>query len=133
MKIDKLIQIIQETDLPQIHKNIFTGVVTRAKNDHDAREEDISLIESFGDKKIDEVVLSRPDVKIYKVYGSSEWDQKYPYRSIYLDKDGKWRRTSVVAPDLDQAYIVYLGTKYLGPNSRFEDFAMKMLEIPENP
>ena len=44
--------------------------------------------------------------------------------------DGKkWQRVNTVSPSLDVAFLCYLESKYLDANSRFTDFALKMLEI----
>jgi hypothetical protein len=61
---------------------------------------------------------------------NDEWDIKYPFRSIYLSKKGTWERTNTVSQSFDLAFLVYLQYKHLGLNSQFVDFAMKMLEIP---
>ena len=82
-------------------------------------------------KNLDEVVLSNDDVKIYTVRPKEkdDWDTKYPYKSIFKNKKGKWERSCIVSPSLDTAYLAYLESKYLGNNSKFTDFAIKMLEI----
>jgi len=41
----------------------------------------------------------------------------------------KWQRVNTVSPTLDTAFLCYLESKYLDANSRFTDFALKMLEI----
>ena len=88
----------------------------------------ISQVAKEDKDKLLEVVLSTDEVKVYTVSGKDEWDIKYPFRSIYAEK-GTWKRSSTVSPTFDIALIVYLQNKYLGLNSQFVEFAMKMLEI----
>lgn len=132
MNTEKLKELITNSDSSQAHKNIMIGFIDKAKENESLRREDRKLIEEVGSvKHLDEVILSNDDVKIYTVRpkGVEDWDTKYPYRSISKDKEGKWRRNATVSPTLDLAYLVYLENKYLGLNSQFSDFAIKMLGI----
>ena len=106
-------------------------LIDRAKEEQERKREDRQLIEQVAnEKKLSEVILSTDEVKIYTVSGKDEWDIKYPFRSIYLTKTGIWARINTVSPTFDLAFLVYLQYKHLGLNSQFVDFAMKMLEIP---
>lgn len=132
MNTEKLKELITNSDSSQAYKNIIIGFIDRATENDSLKREDRKLIEEVGSvKHLDEVVLSNDDVKIYTVYpkGKDDWETKYPYRSIFKNKNGKWERSNTVSPSLDTAYIVYLENKYLGYNSRFSEFAIKMLEI----
>lgn len=130
MNTDKIKELINSSDLNQLQKNVTNGFIDRANNYEIERQLDRDLIEKVAkETKLKSVILSTEDVKIYTVYGKDEWSIKYPFRSIYLNKDGKWVRCNAVAPNLDTAFIIYLEQKYLGMNSRFSDFALKMLEI----
>lgn len=130
MKTDKIKELVNGSDLPEIQKNILNGFVDRAKDEDERKQEDRQLIEQVTrENKLSEVILSTDEVKIFTVSGKDEWDTKYPYRSIYLSKKGTWERTNTVSPTLDTAFLVYLEHKHLDANSRFVDFALKMLEI----
>lgn len=130
MNIDKLKELIESSELSQLQKNVMNGFIQRAKDEQERKSEDRQLIEQVANvKNLSEVVLSTYEVKIYTVSGIDEWDIKYPFRSIYLDKQGKWRRVNTVAPTLDTAFLNYLEYKHIGWNTRFADFAIKMLEI----
>lgn len=134
MKTDKINEIIRtNTDLNQMTKNVMLGFIARCAERDEQRQYDRQLInEVTRENKLDEVILSANDVKIYTVSGNDEWDIKYPYRSIYLNtKDNKWHACHTVSPTLDMAYLVYLQNKHLGANSQFVDFAIKMLEMPK--
>ena len=133
METNRLKVIVDNADLPQHQKNVMNGFIDRAKDEQERKREDRQLIEQVAnEKKLLEVILSTDEVKIYTVSGKDEWDVKYPFRSIYLGKKGTWERSNTVSPNLDLAYLVYLQYKYLGLNSQFVDFAMKMLEIPND-
>jgi len=132
MNTEKLKELITNSDSNQVRKNIMIGFIDRATENDSLKREDRKLIEEVGSvKHLDEVVLSNDDVKIYTVRpkGNDDWDTKYPYRSIFKNKNGKWERTCTVSPSFDLAYLTYLEKKYLGLNSQFTDFAIKMLDI----
>lgn len=127
MITEKIKELVNNSDLLQIQKSMMNGFIDRAKDEQEREREDRQLIEQVAnEKKLSEVILSTDEVKIYTVRGKDE----YPFRSIYLGKKGTWERTNTVSPNLDLAYLVYLQYKHLSLNSQFVDFAMKMLEIP---
>lgn len=129
MTTEKIKDFISKTDLSQIQKNVMCGFIDRAKDKQEFERENRRLIEQVSlSHNVSEVILSTDEVKIYTVRGKDDWDIKYPFRSIFI-KDGKWQRSNTVSPSLDVAFLVYLEGKYLGYNSRFNDFAIKMLEI----
>lgn len=131
MTTEKIKEFVNNSELPQLQKNVMNGFIDRAKDEQERKREDRQLIEQVAnEKKLSEVILSTEEVKIYTVSGKDEWDIKYPFRSIYVGKKGTWERTNTVSPTFDLAFLVYLQYKYLGLNSQFVDFAMKMLEIP---
>lgn len=133
MNTEKIKEFVNNSELPQLQKNVMNGFIDRAKEEQERQREDRQLIEQVAnEKKLSEVILSNDEVKIYTVSGKDEWDIKYPFRSIYVGKKGTWERCSTVSPTLDLAYLVYLSHKHLGLNSQFVDFAMKMLEIPND-
>lgn len=125
--MSKLEDLINGSDMSPIQKNISLGFISRAKESEDNRRTDREIIEKLT-RKVKDVVLSTEEVKIYTVYGDSEWDIKYPFRSIYF-KDEKWQRVNTVSPTLGVAFLNYLEYKHLDANSRFTDFALKMLGI----
>ena len=130
MTADKLSELVNNCELSQLQKNLMLGFIQNAMEAKNKNSIDRKLIEEkAGINNISEVLLSNDDVKIYKVRGKETWEVKYPYRSIYCDKKGVWRSTNMVSPSFDVAFIVYLEAKYLDSNSRFSDFALKMLEI----
>lgn len=132
MTTEKIKDFVNNSELPQIKKNVMNAFIDRAKEEQERKQQDRKLIEQVANEnKLLEVILSTDEVKIYTVTGKGEWDNKYPFRSIYLGENGKWKRSNTVSPSLDLAYLVYLEYKYLGLNSQFVDFAMKMLEIPK--
>lgn len=131
MSIEKIKELVNNSELPQLQKYIMNGFIERAKEEQERKREDRQLIEQVAnEKKLSEVIFSNDEVKIYTVFGKDEWSIKYPFRSIYIGKKGTWERNNTVSPNLDLAYLVYLQYKHLGQNSQFVDFAMKMLEIP---
>ncbi len=132
MNTEKLKELIDNSDSNQLQKNVMIGFIDRAKENESLRREYRKLIEEVGDvKNLHEIVLSNDEVKIYTVQAKDkdDWDTKYPYRSIFKNNEGRWQRTCTVSPSLDVAYLVYLEKKYLGLNSQFSNFAIKMLEI----
>lgn len=131
MITEKIKELVNNSELLQHQKYIMNGFIDRAIDEQERKRKDRQLIEQVAkEKKLAEVILSTDEVKIYTVSGKEEWDIKYPFRSIYLTKAGIWARTNTVSPTLDLAFLVYLQYKHLGINSQFFDFAMKMLEIP---
>lgn len=130
MDLSKIKEAINNIDCNQLQKNVMNGFIDRAAEDHNQRIKDRTLIEQVAnEKKLSQIVLSNEDVIIYTVSGNDEWDVKYPYRSIFLNKKGDWERSNTVSPSFDTAFLVYLEKKHLGFNSQFVDFAAKMLEI----
>lgn len=130
MNTEKIIELINSSDLNKMQKNVTIGFINRAGEEQIKKSSDRELIEKLDKgKNITEIILSTDEVKIYKVTGKDEWDIKYPYRSIFVNKSGEWRRITTVSPTLDTAYLVYLQNKHLQINSQFVDFAIKMLEI----
>jgi hypothetical protein len=131
MTTEKLKEFVNNSELPQLQKNVMNGFIDRAKDEQERKREDRQLIEQVAyEKKLSEVILSTDEVKIYTVGGNDEWVVKYPFRSIYLSKKGTWEKCNTVSPSLDLAFLIYLQYKHLGLNSQFVDFATKMLEIP---
>jgi len=137
MNIQKLEELIENSDFNRVSKNILIGFLDGANQERIKRSEDRELIEKvYGLKNLSDIVLSNDDVKIFTVsqHSKDQWDKVYPFRSIYKDKNQCWQRTNTVSPTFDVAYLVYLQNKQLGLNSQFVDFAIKMLDIkmPEN-
>jgi hypothetical protein len=131
MTTEKIKEFVNNSELPQLQKNVMNGFIDRAKDEQERKQEDRQLIgQVANEKELSEVILSTDEVKIYTINGKDEWDVKYPFRSIYLSKKGTWEMTDIVSQNLDLAYLVYLQYKHLGLNSQFVDFAMKMLGIP---
>lgn len=128
---EKIIELIKNCDEDSLQKNMMISFIDRANNDNDLKSADRLLIEETGVKNLNKVVLSTDEVKIFTVISNNndEWDTKYPYRSIFLNKNGVWLRNYTVSPSLDLAYLSYLEKKHLGDNKQFVDFAIKMLEI----
>jgi hypothetical protein len=130
MQTEFIKELIKNSQLNQLQKNVFCGFIERAEIEQEKNKSDRLLIENIAsEKKLSEIIFSNDDVKIYTVYGMEEWDTKYPFRSIFLNEKGNWERSNTVAPNFDLAYLVYLEKKHLGFNSQFVDFATKMLEI----
>lgn len=127
---DQLNDLVHDAECSKLQKAMMTGFIERAKNDETKNQEDRALIEQVAnEKKLLRVIFSTDEVKIYTITGKQEWDIKYPYRSIYLGKNGTWQRTSIVSPNFDLAFLAYMQNKHLGQNSQFLDFVVKMLEI----
>lgn len=128
----KLEDLINGSDMNQLQKNVSLGFVSRAKESEEQRRNLRKLVEeTANEKNLNEIILSTDEVIIYTVLPrrtGDEWDIKYPFRSIYF-KDEKWQRVNTISPTLDTAFLCYLEYKYLDANSRFTDFALKMLEI----
>lgn len=133
MKTEKLKELVSNSNLPQLQKNVMNGFIDRVTEEQERKREDRQLIEQVAnEKKLSEIILSTDEVKIYTVSGNDEWDVKYPFRSIYLGKKGTWERTNMVSPNLDLAFLSYLQYKHLDEASQFVYFAAKMLEIDIN-
>jgi hypothetical protein len=131
MEENKIKEFVNNSELSQLQKNAMNAFIDRAKDEQKRKREDRQLVEKVAnEKKLSEVILSTDEVKIYTVTGKDGWDVKYPFRSIYLKKNGTWERTNIVSPSFDIAFLIYLQFKHLGYNSQFVNFAMKMLEIP---
>lgn len=131
-KKDKLIELVNNNDLPSIQKNILNGFIERAYADEVKHIEDRVLCERISNESVSKVLYSTDEVKIYKINpsGKDDWSVKYPFRLIYLDqKFNKWFRASSISPTFDIAFLVYLKDKYLGVNSDFVFFATRMLGI----
>ena len=128
---DKIIELIKNSDLVQMQKNVFAGFVERASEKDRLNKEDRELIKSliYEKHKLSDIIISTDEVKIYTVSGNDEWDVKYPFRSIYKDNNGRWIRVATVSSSLDLAFLNYLEEKHLSSNSNFVNFAIKMLEI----
>ena len=131
MNTEKLKEVIENSDMVRLQKIVAKAFISRAEQYENKKEEDRLLIEQVANEnKLSEVIVSTDEVKIYTISSSDEWDVKYPFRIIYLNKKGVWERIYTVSPNLDLAYLSYLEYKHLGLNSQFVQFAMKMLEIP---
>lgn len=131
MNTDRLLQLIEESDMVQMQKNVSRGFVHRAKENEDKRAEARELIEKVYNKcTLEDISIITDEFIIFKIIGrkGDEFDIKYPYRSIFF-KDNKWYRIHTVCTSIDEALLAYLGEKYLGSNNTFAYFAMKMLEI----
>ena len=125
----KLEDLINDSDMNQLQKNVSLGFISQAKESEEQKRNLRKLVEETTNvKNLDTIVLSTEEVIIYTVRNGDEWDIKYPFRSIYFDGE-KWQRVNTVSPSLDVAFLCYLECKYLDVNSRFTDFALKMLEI----
>lgn len=122
--------LIESANLPAFIKRRVTSVIDNGLLIEERQKDNKQLIIQVagGNEPID-VVFSTDDVKIYKVYAHDEWNNKYPYRSIYFDANGNWQNISKVAQTFDVAFLIYLEHKHLGLNSQFATFAQKMLEI----
>ncbi len=131
MDLSKIKEAINSIECNQLQKNVMNGFIDRAAENNNQRIADRTLIEDVArEKNLSEVIISNEDVKIYKVSGKEDWDINYPYKSIFKEtKSGKWIMSGTASPTLDLAFLVYLEKKHLGFNSRFVDFAAKMLEI----
>lgn len=131
MNTSRLVELVKASSNNEFQKGLDLAFIARAEEDYNKKRQDVLLIEQVsGAKKVSEVLLSNDEVKIYTISGKDEWDIKYPYRSIFLNKKGVWETTNVVSHSFDLAFLIYLQAKQLGHNSQFLDFAMKMLEIP---
>ena len=133
MITDKIIALIESSDMMPTRKLIAKSKIEQITELEQKRKEDRDLIEKIADeKKISEIVFSNTDVKIYTVFSNREWDIKNPYRIIYKNEGGAWRKCNTILPSLDLAYLTYLEHKHIGLNSQFAKFAAKMLEIKTN-
>lgn len=129
MNTEKIKELVDSSELPQLQKNVMKGFITRASEERDEECKNKKLIKEVAkERHLSKIILSTDEVKIYTVTTYDEWSSKYPFRSIYF-KDGRWRRNSTVTPTLDTAFLSYLEKKHLGSNSQFADFAIKMLSI----
>jgi hypothetical protein len=131
MNTERLEQLIKESDWLLTHKNIHLGFISRAKENEDKRSEVRDLIEKVYSKcTLESIPIITDEFIVFKIIGKKDdkWDTKYPYRGIFF-KDSKWNRIHTVCTSVDEVLLTYLGEKYLGGNSQFADFAIKMLNI----
>jgi len=129
--MDVLENLIEKSDLPQFQKNSLKGFTIRSKERELENFKIRNLVEEVAKvKNLSEILFSNDEVIFYSVNSKDEnnWDYKYPIRSIYL-KNERWNRTNTVCPSLDVAFLIYLEKKYIGENSEFSYFAMKILGI----
>ena len=125
----KIEDLIGNSGLTVLNKNMLLGFVFRAKEEKQERIKVRNLIEEIaGVKYLEGVAIATEEIIIYKILGKDEWDIKYPFRGIYF-KEGKWHRIHNVCASVDEVFLTYLGEKYLGSNNQFANFALKMLEI----
>ncbi len=130
--METIIELIEKSDLNKLQKNIQKGNYLRGKelidNEHAKRE-----IVIFGDRFFPsfDIVVSMEDVIIYKLLNPKDkWDIEFPYRIIFRgEKESIWTRVSTVCASIDEAMLTYLEHKHLDGNSRFANFACKMLAI----
>jgi len=131
MNTERLEQLIDGSDMNQMQKNISKGFISRAKENEDKRSEVRDLIEKIYSKcTLESIPIIADEFIVFKIIGKKddEWDTKYPYRGIFF-KDNKWNRIHTVCTSVDEVLLTYLGEKYLGGNSQFADFTMKMLNM----
>jgi hypothetical protein len=131
MNTDKINQLIEDSDMNQMQKNVCKGFISRAKENEDKRSEVRDLIEKiYGKCTLESIPIITDEFIVFKIIGKKDddWDTNYPYRGIFF-KDDKWNRTHTVCTSVDEVLLTYLGEKYLGGNSQFADFAIKMLNI----
>lgn len=130
---EKIIELVNSSTLNVMQKIWAKRLIVKAIDTEEKEQKDKELIKEISREKNNfEVLLSTDEVKIYKIEGAKDWDLKYPYRSIYLDEQGNWRRTATVSPNLDYALLTYLQYSKLGEDNEFVTFAAKMLEMPTN-
>jgi hypothetical protein len=131
MNTERLEQLIDGSDMNQMQKNISKGFISRAKENEDKRSEVRDLREKIYSKcTLESIPIITDEFIVFKIIGKKddEWDTKYPYRGIFF-KDNKWNRIHTVCTSVDEVLLTYLGEKYLGGNSQFADFTMKMLNM----
>ena len=131
MNTDKISQLIEDSDMNQMQKNSHLGFIFRAKENEEKRTEVRDLIEKvYGKHTLESIPIITDDFIVFKVIGrkDDDWDVRYPYRGIFFKND-KWKRIHTVCSSVDEFLLTYLGEKYIGGNSSFADFAMKMLEM----
>ena len=132
MNGEKIIELINQSELPPLQKNIFIGFIKRKTEEHQKHIEDKRLIEKVcNEKNVSEILLSNEDVKIYTISGKDEWDKKYPYRVMFYH-NRQWTRCNTVSDNFDQAFLLYLECKHLQSRRySFTEFCNKILGIEE--
>jgi len=130
----KIKDLIEKSELNQMQKNIAKGFIDRATAFEEENKQTVDLIKSLEYKlhSIKKVCIKTENYIIYQLTPNEkdEWSIKYPFRSIIKSKDN-WFKTSMVSHNIDVAVLVALQELYLGANSDFADFSMKILEIPQ--
>lgn len=129
--MDTIIELIEISDLNQMQKNIQKGRYLRGEELQKEKQQVRSLVEqSMGwTMQNFSVIASFEDVIFVKVENSKDkWDIAYPFRVVIL-KNNTWRRITTVFSTIDEAMLSYLEHKHLDGNSRFTNFACKMLDI----
>ena len=125
----KIEDLIDNSDLTVLNKNMLSNFVFRAKEEEQERIKVRNLIEVIARvKHLEGVAIATEEIIIYKILGKDDWDIKHPFRGIYF-KESKWHRIHTVCTSVDEVFLNYLGEKYLGSNNQFANFALKMLEI----
>lgn len=130
-QFDKLRNIVIESKQNLPIQASLLGLINTMENIEGKRMEHRDIVEKCGIKNLLDIVMGNDDVIFYTVYSKNndEWDVNFPFRSIIKNDKGNWERVSTVSPSLDLAYIAYLGQRYLGHNSGFANFAVRMLNI----
>lgn len=81
----KIEELIDNSDLTVLNKNLLFNFVFRAKEEKQERIKVRNLIEVIARvKHLEGVAIATEEIIIYKILGKDEWDIKYPFRGIYL-------------------------------------------------
>jgi len=130
--MDTIIELIEKSDLNQMQKNIQKGRYLRGEELQNEKQQVRTLVEEsmgWNSNNNFSVIASFDDAVFVKVKNSKDkWDIAYPFRVIIL-KNNTWRRIDTVSSTIDEAMLTYLEHKHLDGNSRFTNFACKMLDI----
>jgi hypothetical protein len=127
--IEKLKQLIENSNLSKIERIKMTAFITKAAIEQESETETINLIGYVSEEKADCVLLKTEDFIIYSKRNDRSLENEYPIRSIYKDALGVWRRNPNVSDNFDKAMLKCLEMKHLGYNSQFAEFACKMLGV----
>lgn len=134
MNTEKLIELVDGSDMNQLQKNVTKGFITRAKEAEDKRNRTRDLIEEvYGKDRIDEVLLTTDELIVFSISGrkNDPFDNKFPIRGVsFNQKKNRWERINTACSTLDEMFLTFLEKKYLGDNEQFTHYAMKMLEMP---
>lgn len=122
---------VSDDQLDQRQKNQLQQIIEESQKRSEEENKLLEILDKIEyhafNLKIKEILFHNDEVIFYSVTSRNSHDQQYPYRFIYK-KDDKWLRSIHISNNFENLFLQFLETKYLGLNSQFTQFAIKMLK-----